>query len=101
MVPKVNEKVRIMANPVLSGNQRPWSTTEEADLSSYKADEAEMKVYEDYAAAVADGLWSFIFAIGDNLYLVTHPSNEASIYWTNSLQDAMDTAFETVIYAER
>ena len=86
-------------------SNRNWTTSEEADLSCYKAPDVKINVYEDFAhfsetGTPTDLYGVMIFAIGDNQYLA-HQAHAAQVWITDSLQDCCDAAAEMVITAER
>lgn len=96
-----------MSFTVLNGTNREWTTSEEADLSAGYGKETpgvEVIVCDNYALVHAsddETINCFLWAIGDNLYVSQPNSNQAMIYWSNSLKDAFDFAAEAINLAER
>lgn len=77
---------------------RNFTTTEEADLSCASYNNVFIEVMEDcaifrHAGSVTEDV--FIFATGDNEYVV-HQSSSCHVVITDELKDAMDTAAEII-----
>lgn len=85
---------------VTNQTNRNWTTTEKADISCYKAEDVIVECNEDLAVLSSTGHMDDpylvqVFAIGDNLY-IAHQACAASIYYTDSLKDCLDTACEMI-----
>lgn len=71
----------------LAISNRTWTTTEEADISCYRAGGVTVECYEDYASLHANGVCTVeIFAIADNVYIAAAP---ATLYASESLANCL------------
>jgi hypothetical protein len=91
-----------MSNSFTNTTNRDWSTSEEADISCYKAPFVKIECWENTALVqrnpekpeIADEYIEFdvyVYAVADNLYLATKTMG-GRVYLTDTLQDCLDTA---------
>jgi hypothetical protein len=83
---------------VTNGQGREFTASETSDMECYEAPDIKVTVYDrfTFVSTSASKANAYIWAIGDNLYIVHSTEYIGNIFWTDSLQDALDTAAEIV-----